>query len=105
MALKIIRARTTDPETSHAAAASIGEETLRASQDAVIRMLEYIGESTDIRLVDRYESLYTSLRLPQQSPSGLRTRRKELVDKGIVVDTGKRVLLDSRRQAIVWGLA
>ena len=36
------------------------------------------------------------------SPSGARTRRAELVVKGLVYDTGERVTLLSGRRAIVW---
>lgn len=36
------------------------------------------------------------------SPSGARTRRKELVDLGLVEDTGVTILTKSGRGAIVW---
>jgi len=42
--------------------------------------------------------------LPSVSPSGLRTRRRELVDAGEVIDTGRREQLSSGRWATVWGL-
>lgn len=41
---------------------------------------------------------------PRASESGIRTRRSELVKRGMIVDTGKRVTLDSGRQAKVWAI-
>lgn len=88
-------ARSTDPPTSWAAAKSLGD--LRESQSAVLAFLREHGPMTDEQLVARYD------REPRQSPSGLRTRRKELVeDFDLVVDTGRKEKLLSGRQAIVW---
>jgi len=36
------------------------------------------------------------------SPSGARTRRSELVNLGLVQDTGKRKRMSTGRSAIVW---
>lgn len=93
------KARTTDPGTSHAAAASISEDTLRDSQAAVLAFLREHGAMADVALVDDYPQHGD---LPRQSASGLRTRRAELVAAGLVEDTGERVRLESGRQAIVW---
>lgn len=96
------KARTTDPSTSHAAAASISEDTLRESQAAVLRFMRNLGPMTDVDLVARYSSAAGLQDLPRQSQSGLRTRRAELAAAGLVEDTGERVRLESGRQAIVW---
>lgn len=98
------RTRTTDPETSLAAAASISEHNLRVSQQAVLRYLRGRGPVTDVGLVDGYEaaSAANPARFPRQSVSGLRTRRAELVAAGLVKDTGRREALPSNRLAIVW---
>ena len=97
----IARARTSDPDTSHAAAASLTPETLRLSQSAVLSVLtEYPGGLTDQGLALVYGS-----RRPAQSESGLRTRRAELVRGGLVVDTGRRERLASGRMAVVWAVA
>lgn len=90
------RARSADPDTSHAAAASLAPDKIRLSQHAVLRHLRRHGPMTDTEMVDSFDGkIY-------QSPSGLRTRRKELVDRGLVIDTGKRETLESGRSAIVW---
>jgi hypothetical protein len=47
---------------------------------------------------DRYP--YTSL--PRQSLSGLRTRRSELVKKGLVEWTGDYETLNTGRRARIW---
>lgn len=90
------RARNTDPFTSHEAAARLPSEKIRLSQSAVWRFLRRHGPMTDSELVERYNGDVL------QSPSGLRTRRKELVQKGLVVDSGKTVVLPSGRKSIVW---
>jgi hypothetical protein len=102
------RTRTTDPETSLAAAASLDPDNLRASQSAVLRFMRDRGPMTDVDLVDAYTSTPADRalieNLPRQSASGLRTRRAELVAGGLVVDTGERRRLESGRQAIVWAV-
>lgn len=92
-------ARRTDPQTSHDAAASIAADQLRDSQRAVLDVLRHHGPIDDHTL----EGIYGMLdQLPPQSVSGLRTRRRELVERGLVADTGERVKLPSGRTAIVW---
>lgn len=91
------RARRTDPETSHDAAASVTE--LRKRQTAVYAALLVLGPSTDERLVESYATLVP--RLPQ-SPSGIRTRRSELVDRGLVRWTGDKTRIASGRLARIW---
>ena len=90
------RARNTDPITSHLAGASVGDVT--KTQEYVLRALR--RSRTDVELVEAYNGLKTA---PRASESGIRSRRAELVRKGLVVDTGRRVRLDSGRYAIVWG--
>lgn len=95
------RARSTDPTTSHEAADSLTD--VRASQLAVWATLFACGPTTDGALVDFYTALAERGGIiPRQSPSGIRTRRKELVESGDVRDTGRKVRLTSGRRAIVW---
>ena len=93
------RARSTDPDTSHEAARSIGEMT--GKRQAVLDIIRAIGRGTDEDIIDAYHSSTA----PQQSASGIRTRRAELTLMGLVVDTGERKVRSSGRGAIVWGIA
>jgi hypothetical protein len=95
------RARNTDPETSRAAAASLTPPTLRASQEAVLDVFESRRKMTDVEMIDAYNHVL-AFYVPPQSPSGLRTRRKELVRKGFLRDSGEREKMASGRKAIVW---
>ena len=93
------RARTTDPATSHQAARSVAH--LRQTQRAVYTLLALEGPQTDEELA----YLWHERMADPISPSGLRTRRAELVDQGLVIDTGCRRPISSGRNAIVWGIA
>jgi len=57
------------------------------------------GPLTDTDLYLTYR-----LRFGLISPSGLRTRRSELVAVGKVVDTGARNTLASGRKSIIWAI-
>ena len=92
------RARRTDPGTSHAAAGSVDRDRLPSTQRAILTMLQYGGPMTDEQMWDRWHEML----LEEISPSGLRTRRAELVAKGFVRDTGWRRSLRTGRSAIVW---
>lgn len=86
-------ARTTDPETSHQAAASV--HNISYVQRTVLSVLR-VEPMTDEMLVHivNYRTL--------MSPSGIRTRRAELVALGLVRDSGERAILKTGRKAIVW---
>lgn len=96
------RARAIDPPTSHAAARSIKAQELRQSQEAVLEVFRLNGAMDDVELVERYIAHARDRRVKAQSPSGIRTRRHELVDAGQIRDTGRTVRLESGRHAIVW---
>ena len=91
-------ARLSDPRTSHLAAASV--ENLTERRAAVLYVLGVIQRGTDEDIADAYPP-----GMIQQSPSGLRTRRNELVELGHVRDSGLRRKLRSGREAIVWECA
>jgi hypothetical protein len=95
MATALPRARSTDPPTSHAAAASAAPLTGRVRIE-VLRALRAAGSDglTDEELVARLSHVAT--------PSGVRTRRAELTERGWVHDSGLQRLTRSRRRAIVW---
>lgn len=91
-------ARTTDPLTSHEAAASVqNEQTIR---HWVLKLLD--RPRTDVELVEVYGKMKYA---PRASDSGIRSRRAELVADGLVKATGARVKLPSGRYANVWQVA
>jgi hypothetical protein len=75
-------ARRTDPPTSHAAARSV--TNLTKKQLAVHALLRKNGSMTDEQLVRTYREAvdkkitFNGVLLPEQSDSGIRTRRSEL---------------------------
>ena len=90
-------ARKSDPETSHEAAESV--EVVK-NQLYVLAAFSQICPCTDKTLVATYQRLSEHT----QSDSGIRTRRKELVRKGIVRWTGDWVRGDTNRRERVWDL-
>lgn len=91
-------ARTTDPLTSHLAAASVTMATVNRGYQAVLAALED-GPKTDVQI-----EAFATGRFGPLSSSGLRTRRKELVDDGSIIDTGQKTQLASGRWATIWGV-
>jgi predicted HTH transcriptional regulator len=75
-------ARTTDPETSHDAARRITAE-LPELQAIVLKALRVYGPCTDRSLVTALRGQYG------RTESTWRTRRAELVEKGLVEKVGK----------------
>lgn len=98
------RARAGDPQTSHEAARSV--EDLNAKQAAVLEILTKYGRATDEILCYTYQlnvdSRATHWTVPEQSDSGIRTRRAELVAAGLVRATGEMRAMVSGRKAQVW---
>jgi hypothetical protein len=91
-------ARTTDPTTSHEAAARVRNVT--EQQRAILNILAV--PMTDEELVARYENIMTAGLAPMASPSGIRSRRSELVYLHLVTDSKDRRKLRTGRNAIVW---
>jgi hypothetical protein len=95
---KRARARGGDPQTSHQAAAAFTVSQLRASQYEIYRLFSLFGPCHDEALVERARQHGV-----QQKESGIRTRRHELVERGLLKDSGQTVVLsDSKRESIVW---
>ena len=92
-------ARSGDPDTSKQAARSV--KNIGEIHDCIMKVLADEGPSTD---VDIFGYMHLFFWRPI-SPSGLRTRRSELVKLGKVVDSGERRTLQSGRLGIVWKLA
>lgn len=100
----VARARTTDPDTSHEAAQSVNG-TIARNQGYVLQTFrENVFPMTDHALFESYAALERPGIVGRQSESGIRTRRKELVDRGVLEDSGVRVRLPSGRHAIRWQL-
>ena len=91
-------ARLTDPETSHEAADSV--KNITQTQSAILTLLTF--PMTDEVLIDAFYRYADNAGLKLASPSGIRSRRAELVAKGLVVDSGERAKLSTGRNAIVW---
>lgn len=89
-------ARNSDPETSHAAARGV---KVSKGQQQVYDLLKAIGPASDERAYELARQRGMVI-----SPSGLRSRRSELVKQhGKVRDTGQRVKSStSNNMAIVW---
>jgi hypothetical protein len=92
-------ARKTDPYTSHEAADSVKNFTL--TQQAIIRLLQ--SPMTDEDLVERYDLQSRVGIAPMASPSGIRTARHALVERGVVEAAGEG---RSRfgRKALIWSV-
>lgn len=98
-------ARSSDPETSHAAAASIDAPTMRKNLAAVLEChRQYPNGLTDESMLWCYREK-PKRGWPEQSDSGLRTRRRELADMGHIADSGERSQTVSGRNSIVWKVA
>jgi len=82
--------RDRDPETSHEAAASISPETLRQSQTDVLALFRKFGLMSDHKMMPFAAIL-------RQSPSGLRTRRAELVKLGKLRWSGMYDTINGRK--------
>lgn len=94
--------RKSNPETSKEAALSIKPERLSRAKQSILSLL-YVP-MTDEALLEAYNTYASAVGADWISPSGLRSRRSELVAAGLVEDTGERMRLKSGRNAIVWGL-
>lgn len=80
-------ARNTDPHTSHEAAA-----TVKVTRNG-FALLTFINTSmppkfTDKQLVAAYQKAQGRPGVPHQAESGIRTRRKELTDRGHLRSAG-----------------
>ena len=86
--------RTTDPETSKEAAVSISDK-LTAIQDMVLTWAKERG-------VRGFIDADLERAFHEYGPSTLRTRRNELVARGLIEDSGFRVTVHNNRRRIVW---
>lgn len=104
----VAKSRAKDPESSRDAARQASNK-LRESQEAVLRLFRVMGEMSDEQLVTEYTwrtSQYPAM-YPPQTPSGLRTRRHELVLCERISYTGRRdeSVADRRVKPRIWRLS
>lgn len=92
------RARNADPQTSHDAAALWGDHKLTATQAYVLSFFLERGRGTDGELEEWIGKTYPGQHF---GASSLRKRRGDLVEKGVLRDSGAR---DDKRKMIVWEL-
>ena len=95
------KARKGDLDTSHEAARTV---RMGRNHAAVLEVLRDLGPVTDEKLVAEYEARRCDYRdVPVQSASGIRSRRAELADLGLVEARG-RARSASGRRAYLWAV-
>lgn len=104
---RIVRlpARRTDPETSKVAAEAMTERVKGRVRGALWTLVHTLPPSTDEEMWAAYELLLISGQVPKATDARLRHCRKDLVDMGLLHDTGAKRANRSGYEATVWGLA
>ena len=95
----VARARNTDPQTSHDAAESV--KRIEEQRRAIFALLDGTP-MCDERLIKLYEAVWKYEGYPAPTPSGIRTRRHELVQRGLVEATGLKERMKTGGWGIVW---
>lgn len=100
----VAHARSTDPWTSHAAARSVRD--LSGYQQLVLECLRKLGPSTDEQLVNYILSFHHGDLPRGATPSGIRTRRRELADMEppLVTFTGRVGKTKANRPTKIWAV-
>lgn len=93
-------ARTTDPITSHEAAASVNN--LTATKRFILWLFDKFAYLSDEELYAHYCRYMATGDAPMASISGVRSRRAELTDEGYLRDSGRKSKTASGRSAIIW---
>lgn len=94
------RARNTDPDTCHEAAKSWDKHKLTAVQAYVLSFFVENRDGTDLELEEWIAATYPDEKF---GASSLRKRRGDLVEKGVLRDSGKTRVTGSKMK--VWELA
>lgn len=94
------RSRWSDPETSRQAAESVSLSKVSKVQEMILAAL--IRPMTDEQLVDRVHELWPERRV---SPQSIRSRRAELVRKGLVEASPQVRSTKFGRSSVVWKLS
>ena len=96
-------ARSTDPQTSHEAAKSVTDAAMTETHRAIMRLLES-RPMNDEQLYQMFVQGAEHDYWNHASMSGVRSRRSELVKRGLVKDCG-RSKTKFGRASIIWGRA
>lgn len=98
------RARTTDPSTSHEAAATVTKMPARQLEVLTIHR-DNPGGLSDEQVIDQHIERFTyDHTVRPQTDSSIRTRRSELVAAGWLEDSGRRGRTKAGRSTIIWQL-
>jgi len=97
-------ARTDDPDTSHQAAWSVVDAT-EMQQRVYAIFVRHPDGLTDEQLVAIYARHYPSDWKSLESKASPRKRRSDLTNLGVIIDSGEKRPLQSKRLGIVWKLA
>lgn len=97
----IAKARNTDPQTSHDAAHSISADALSETQAAIMVILRETP-MCDEKLVEQFHIWEQLGRFPKASDQSIRSRRAELVRKGLVEYAGFDERMTTGRFGRVW---
>lgn len=96
-------ARTSDPDTSHDAAAIAAlSPSSREIKQAILRLLRSEGPRTAFELRELYDRNAFAEGWPPCQPNTINRRVSDLANAGLVADTGVRRPTPDRRPAIVW---
>ena len=92
------KSRWDNPSTSREAAESIGLEKISQMQERIIQVFTFNGgEMPDEKLVELYHSYWD-----EGTDQGIRSRRGELVRKGLIFDSGRRGTTRYGRSCVIW---
>lgn len=97
----VAKARNSDPATSHVAAESITADHLSETQAAIMVILRETP-MCDEKLVEQFHVWEQLGRFPKASDQSIRSRRAELVRKGMVEYAGFDELMTTGRYGRVW---
>jgi len=93
-------ARSTDPITSHEAGESITYKTATEIQKNILVLFMKHKTLDDKTLLKYYRGAFDS----EVADSSVRTRRHELVEAGLIKDSGLKIKQRNGRRAILWAI-
>lgn len=98
-ATTVARARNTDPQTSHDAAESV--QRITETQRAILSLLDGTP-MCDEKLIELYVHSWKREGFPRASASGIRSRRSELVERGLIEPTAFKERMQTGGWGRVW---